>query len=651
MFQITQTAFLQALGYAIINSLWQFALLWIIYLLINSAGVLRPKTKYSLGLFLEITGFTWFLMTIVFYYQQLHDHGKLVPFFDNPGSLDPILNNASFGSFLALAFAKAEMFLPFLSIAYLLLLIFFGFKWLQAFKTTATLQKSGLEKIDAGLRIFTERVCLQMGIRRPVKIYLSNLVTSPITAGYLKPVILLPFAAVNFLTTDQLEAVILHEIAHIKRYDYLVNLIQTLAEVALFFNPFMQLMSRHIKRERENSCDDWVLQYEYNASSYAYALVKLASVQMPADTGLALRIVDKKHSLLIRVKRMIEKQDRSYNYRNQLVSLLGLAASFAVVAWYTPKAYLSANSVDQKNDPQQTEQKRLTEVADNPLFNPAYFLNKTTRQKLSAQISIATASIETPAFAPQLIAGSDINKVESQANGEKFEFTFDQALPLPDSGTLQKQLSNLVYDRVNFENAIQHINNAIKRIENDLANNKSISQLSDQQSTSHKMATVQLGKQLKKALTEMEASKEELKKLALNNKVLKLKEKVILENQKIAKDFKTAHEVPVEKVMFERNWNDENELDKDEAEGKRFIFFTPHIEQQHIFSYDYKETPRAVTIEKGSSMLSGNETEKKKVAEKTNCTRNYDAKIDSGILALPQSLPELKVRVRKITRI
>ena len=72
-----------------------------------------------------------------------------------------------------------------------------------------------------------------------------------------------------------MEAVILHEVAHIKRMDYVLNLVLAFIEAAMFFNPFTHLISFHVKRERENCCDDWVLQYEYNAAIMPVRCYKL----------------------------------------------------------------------------------------------------------------------------------------------------------------------------------------------------------------------------------------------------------------------------------------------------------------------------------------------------------------------------------------
>jgi bla regulator protein BlaR1 len=133
-------------------------------------------------------------------------------------------------------------------------------------QANTTDQEQRLQKMPAEWRLFVNRIAGQLNIKKKIQVFLSDTVTTPLTIGFLKPVILIPVASINHLTTDQLEAVLLHELAHIKRYDYLVNIILSVVEISLFFNPFTQLLSKNIRKERENSCDDWVLQFQYDAS-------------------------------------------------------------------------------------------------------------------------------------------------------------------------------------------------------------------------------------------------------------------------------------------------------------------------------------------------------------------------------------------------
>ena len=146
---------------------------------------------------------------------------------------------------------------------------------MRNYRYVQVIRRDGLSRADVQWRMFVQKISSHLGIRKPVNIWMSELVTSPVTIGYLKPVILLPLAAVNHLTTQQIEAVLLHELAHIKRYDYFVNLITKFIQTVLYFNPFVKAFAAIIEREREKSCDETVIQFQYEPHGYASALLVL----------------------------------------------------------------------------------------------------------------------------------------------------------------------------------------------------------------------------------------------------------------------------------------------------------------------------------------------------------------------------------------
>jgi beta-lactamase regulating signal transducer with metallopeptidase domain len=368
------SAFLQALGYAIAHSLWQFALVWIIVVLANSLVRLSARYRYALAVSAQVAGFTWFLLTFGFYYRQCADAASEGVLLSN------VRNNfvQAEGSNLPSGFVgfmiKAEQLLPYLSFAYLLLLLFLGFRWCRFFSAARHIKASGINKIDVEWRLFVQETAVQMGIREKVQIYLSEVVKSPLTLGFLKPVILIPLAGMNSLTTQQMEAVILHELAHIRRMDYLCNLLLSLVEMVLFFNPFTELISRQVRKEREHCCDDWVLQYQYQAADYVEALLKIATLQ--AQPVLAMHAADK-GELLTRVRRMVMKHETRFNYKQQLFAFLLMAGILSGIAWMQPVKPAPAG-----NHPANTQVVNTVVVeplamkVDNPLFNPLFFLKE-----------------------------------------------------------------------------------------------------------------------------------------------------------------------------------------------------------------------------------------------------------------------------------
>lgn len=148
-----------------------------------------------------------------------------------------------------------------------------------------------------------ERVAVRLGVRRLVRVVDVSFVDGPLVIGWLRPVVLLPVAAVSGLTPNQVEAVLAHELAHVRRHDALVNACQTLAETLLFYHPAVWWTSSRIRIERENCCDDVALAATGDAVSYAAALAELERCR----SGLpAMGMAATGGSLLARVTRLLE---------------------------------------------------------------------------------------------------------------------------------------------------------------------------------------------------------------------------------------------------------------------------------------------------------------------------------------------------------
>jgi uncharacterized protein (TIGR03435 family) len=126
-----------------------------------------------------------------------------------------------------------------------------------------------------------DRLKARMRVPGPVRLLLSPLVEAPAVVGWLRPVVLTPVGALVGLPAEQMEALLLHELAHIRRYDYLVNMLQSAVEALLFYHPAVWWVSGHMRTERELCCDDAAVSASGDALVYARALAELDSVCPP----------------------------------------------------------------------------------------------------------------------------------------------------------------------------------------------------------------------------------------------------------------------------------------------------------------------------------------------------------------------------------
>lgn len=326
-----QSAFLKALGWALLNSLWQMALLWLVYLALTMGGKkLLSRQRHAIALLSLTGGSLWFLATLAInLYKAASGPQVITVAMEN----DPAFTTSFWPGVISQWFEPA---LPFLSVTYLLAAAFLFIRFYFQYRHTQRLFTTGLQKADPEWRIFLQQAVQHMGIKKKVQIWLSSVVDTPVTLGVFKPVILLPVAAVNHLSLKQAEAIILHELNHIRRNDYLVNLLIACVDVILFFNPFARLLTSIIRKERENCCDDMVLQFCYEPATYARALLSLEQNRINTN-ALALAATGKdKHFLLNRVKRILGNEQVSNPFSQKLVAYLLSTLLIAFIGWYNP---------------------------------------------------------------------------------------------------------------------------------------------------------------------------------------------------------------------------------------------------------------------------------------------------------------------------
>jgi beta-lactamase regulating signal transducer with metallopeptidase domain len=316
------TNFLQALGWAVINSLWQMAFCWVIFQVVLSFGIRRSSTRNSLAIFFLVTGFAWFLFTFF-------SHWVIDP-------LAPRRTLLAIGDFAPAQNwnEKLEWCLPYASAFYLAMLMFPLWQFFRNYRFVKIIRSQGLIKSHIDLRLFVQKFSERMGIRKHVQLFISELITSPVTVGFLKPVILMPVSAITCLDTKQVEAILLHELSHIRRYDYLVNLFVNVARTILYFNPFVKLFSRVIEREREKSCDEMVIQFQYDRHRYATALLMLEQSNRMTE-AMIVAASGRKHDLLHRVEKIMGVEKRAPADLKKLSGLVaGMLFIFALNALF-----------------------------------------------------------------------------------------------------------------------------------------------------------------------------------------------------------------------------------------------------------------------------------------------------------------------------
>lgn len=175
--------------------------------------------------------------------------------------------------------------------------------------------------------------CAQLQIKRPVRLLESRLVNMPFVTGHWKPVVFIPLGLLTKLPEGEIEAILLHELAHIRRNDYFMNFLQHIGESIFFFNPGLLWISSLMREERENCCDDMAIGRTKNKMAFVQALISFKEhdwslKQHGSIARTAVPFPSNRHQLLQRVTRIVHNENKSLNKAERFFFI----ASFCVIS-------------------------------------------------------------------------------------------------------------------------------------------------------------------------------------------------------------------------------------------------------------------------------------------------------------------------------
>ena len=190
------------------------------------------------------------------------------------------------------------------------------------------LRRQGIAEPEASWVERAARIARRLGLTRPVRLLASTLVNVPTTFGAILPMVLLPAAAFTALPVKELEALLAHELAHVRRHDYMVNLLQSVAETLFFYHPAVWWVSHRLRVERENACDDLAVAATGSVTVYARALLDLEETRVAAPL---LTVASNGGLLSSRIARLLLRSESAGRGPRVLPLLLGLATGLALL--------------------------------------------------------------------------------------------------------------------------------------------------------------------------------------------------------------------------------------------------------------------------------------------------------------------------------
>lgn len=362
MSTISVTSLAHSFSYALLYSLWQGALIYgLLFALLKALPGVNARVKYNMSLGALALMCIWFADTwdsqyaklngVTVYISQAASNGSAL------GIVRPFTANAGapahfdiFQNYLPMV----SRYVPFIIALYCVGLAIMFFRFALNLARLTPLRTSATAPIPEHWQQFVNRWQIILGISRNVKVLFSKRVHVPIMLGTIRPVILLPISVCTQLTTEQVEAILVHELAHIRRHDYLVNIIQTLVETILFFNPFVWLTSSIIRREREHCCDDLVVSCAADPLHYAQAL---ALIENDRINSLSLAATGNKNQLFNRIKRIMEMKKENIAHRRYSLLLVAVVATCFTASMVAFTPTFAQKSKTEKTVEKETEKK------------------------------------------------------------------------------------------------------------------------------------------------------------------------------------------------------------------------------------------------------------------------------------------------------
>ncbi|EPR67259.1 M56 family metallopeptidase [Cyclobacterium qasimii] len=305
---------LEALGWALVHSLWQLSLIAaVIWGLFQIEAFKSPQRRYLIGLGALLAAFSLFVGTFIHEYRQnIILGGQEIPI-----PLSIIDNGMSPMETLVLSETlsdKIELALPYMVYFWLIGVLFYFIRHAGNYAALQQLKARATENLPQNIIKSAQKIKQQLGIRFGVDFKLSAEITVPLAYGILKPVVLIPVGLIVQLSPVQLEAIIAHELAHIRRHDFVINLGQSALEMVFFYHPAFWWINTLVKEAREHIADDMAIQAGIRSIDLANALAIIANQANEQSPELAMAAHSSKFPLLNRIKRMLGQEPARFSY-------------------------------------------------------------------------------------------------------------------------------------------------------------------------------------------------------------------------------------------------------------------------------------------------------------------------------------------------
>ncbi len=425
-----QSDWCKALGWTFVHSLWQIAAIGLLlYIILRLIPGRSAHTRYTIS-----TMAIWMIViTVLSTFIIMLPESKSITEISGQIVLVKIEGAYTLTDRISMWLeTRMPMMLSiwFGGVILLMLRLAFSLIWVQYMRSAAT----SLFSIQTIVNDLIHRLQIKI---KPI-VSESGYVSSPVTIGHIKPVILFPIGIINQLNPQEVEAILTHELAHIVRRDYLSNLIQSFIETIFYYHPVTWWISNKVRTERENRADDLAISWCGDHVGYAKALITVQEMELGKAPSLAIGFASGKGAMLARIQRILHIPYKNHNQMEKTV-LISLCSLFFL--GFT----LNSHTIqDQKNEktsaPAEIVNVEVTSSDSIPSKGTYMIHKKTDNQDISIQVEdgdIKELKVDGKKIAPEQFNHYDevidelFGSMEAPPSAEGFNFTMPPMPPMP----------------------------------------------------------------------------------------------------------------------------------------------------------------------------------------------------------------------------
>lgn len=447
----TLMGLIDSIGWTIIHSLWQGLIVAIIFAII--LVVLKKqssKIKYNFSLALLALFFISNIAVLVYNYSpndkinqrentaitnienrhlQKKDLVAEPILFQQTAETENITQPVSYSLVVLKSYIKT--IIPYLVLAWLIGFVISLILAIASFFSNQRLRINPLNQPSQKWQSKIYDISKRLKIRRKIKILFSPLVVSPIVFGIIKPIILFPVKAVTKLNNKEIEAILVHELAHVLRNDYLFNIFQVIVETLFFYHPTVWWISSKIREQRELICDEIAIDVTNETKLYAATLVKLEE-QRVLQPAFALGGNTNNNKLFKRIKWIMEDKKQRTN-TNYIKFILGLS----IISVFSVFIFSSAKSRIPVKISKHTVQKMSTEILEKD-FQGSFILYDTKNLKYTV-INDSISKVRYSPYSTFKTISALVGLETGIASDENYTLTFDKKKHKPKPSMLKSK--------------------------------------------------------------------------------------------------------------------------------------------------------------------------------------------------------------------